>query len=264
MASRWAFEAYMVTQFKDNPYEREFYEADKKEAIAEYKRVFYIPALESRLAEVLHSPNQWRDTREDNPVKNNLDLLRTEINYEMALLGENKFPEVELLQVGKFDSVVYDKAASFLSVLKKYYTLRLSNAIKDREAKIAKLTSTPEKLEAFNNFRLRHANESVTRMVENSNEPSRIVEWHGELIQKVYPIYFNEHRPKNKFDFTTNFFSPDKHFLGKTFDTYYFNICMIWFMVLVMYIALYFDLLSKLVNSISTWQKYRRKKKLEF
>ena len=264
MASRWAFEAYMVTQFKDNPYEREFYEADKKEAIAEYKRVFYIPALELRLAKVLNSPNQWRDTREDSPVKKNLDLIRNEITHEVALLGNNKFPEVELLQVGKFDSAVYQKTAAFLSVLKKYYTLRLSNAVKDREDKVARLTNTPEKLEAFNSFRMNYANESVTRMVENSNDPSKIVEWRGELIQKVYPIYFNEHRPKNRFDFTTNFFSPDKHFLGRTFDTYYFNIAMIWFMVLVMYVALYFDWLNKLVNSVSTWQKYRRKKKIEF
>jgi ABC-type multidrug transport system ATPase subunit len=263
MASRWAFEAYMVTQFKDNPFERQFYEDDKKEAIAEYKRVYYIPALESRLAKVLNSPNQWRDTREDNPVKKNLDLLRSEINHELELIGDNKFPEVELLQVGKFDSAVYQKTSQFLSVLKKYYNLRLSNAVKDREAKIGRMTNTPEKLAAFNAARLRYSNESVMRMVENSNDPSRIVEWRGQLVQKVYPIYFDEHRPSNQFDFTANFYSPNKHFMGRIFDTFYFNISMIWFMVIVLYVVLYFEGLSKLVNSVAMWQKYRRRKKME-
>ena len=43
MASRWAFEAFMVTQFKDNKFEKQFYEWDKTIANAEYKRIYYIP-----------------------------------------------------------------------------------------------------------------------------------------------------------------------------------------------------------------------------
>ncbi|MDH5397952.1 MAG: ATP-binding cassette domain-containing protein, partial [Cyclobacteriaceae bacterium] len=49
MASRWAFEAAMVSQFKDNPYERIFYKHDKTMAVADYKRIYYIPELETRL-----------------------------------------------------------------------------------------------------------------------------------------------------------------------------------------------------------------------
>ena len=43
MASRWAFEAFMVTQFKDNPFEKQFYDLEQKRAIAKYKKEFYIP-----------------------------------------------------------------------------------------------------------------------------------------------------------------------------------------------------------------------------
>ena len=31
MASRWAFEAYMVTQFKDNPFEKQFRPVKKED-----------------------------------------------------------------------------------------------------------------------------------------------------------------------------------------------------------------------------------------
>jgi ABC transport system ATP-binding/permease protein len=264
MASRWAFEACMVTQFKDNPFGKNFYEEDQKEAVAEYKRVYYIPALESRLAEVLSKRNQWNNRAETNPVGKKLDLLRNEINHELELLREIPLPEAEKLRVGQFDSTVYRKTAEFLRILKQYYNLRLSNAVKAREAKIASMTDTPEKLKEFNEAKLRYTNEAVTRMVENSNEPSRIVEWDGQLIQKIYPIYYDEHRPSNAFDFTAGFFSPVKHFLGKAFDTFYFNIVVIWCMVFILYVALYFDLLNKLVNSVAMWHKYRMKKKIEF
>jgi ABC transport system ATP-binding/permease protein len=264
MASRWAFEAYMVTQFKDNPFEKQFYQDDQKEAIAEYKKVYYIPALESRLAAVLSKPSQWRNGRENNPLKSTLDILHNEIKHELSLVGEDRFPQAELLKVGKFDSSVYKKTAQFLSLLREYYSLRLNNATKKKQAAIAAMTDTQEKLTAFHESRMRFTNESVTRMVENSNEASRIVEWKGQLVQKIYPIYINEHRPKHFFDFTSNFYSPNKYFMGKTHDTYRFNIGMIWFMVFSLSVMLYFDLLSKAVNSVATWQKYRKRKKIEF
>src|SRR6185295_7107701 len=49
MASRWAFEAEMVSQFKDNTFENKFYQNDKIIADADYKRIYFIPTLESKL-----------------------------------------------------------------------------------------------------------------------------------------------------------------------------------------------------------------------
>src|SRR5690606_7586427 len=50
MASRWAFEALMVRQFKDNAYGELFYPYDKAMANAEYKTVYWIPKIESELS----------------------------------------------------------------------------------------------------------------------------------------------------------------------------------------------------------------------
>ncbi|NJM93449.1 MAG: ABC transporter permease, partial [Cytophagales bacterium] len=54
MASRWAFEAAMVNQFKNNDYERDFYELDRAKAQAEYKQLYHLPYVESKLQEVYH------------------------------------------------------------------------------------------------------------------------------------------------------------------------------------------------------------------
>ncbi|MEQ8425177.1 MAG: ABC transporter permease, partial [Cyclobacteriaceae bacterium] len=194
MTSRWAFEAYMVTQFKDNPLESIFYETDKKEAISEYKRVYYIPSLESKLAFVLNHRSQWRDRSDRNPVKETLHLLQTELRHELADVGRENFPEIDNLVIGKFDSATYQGTVQFVKKLKAYYQLRGKNALVEHEALVASMTDTPEKLEAFNESIMKYRNERVTQMVENSDDPVRILEWDGQFIQKIYPIYFDDHR----------------------------------------------------------------------
>jgi len=44
-----AFEAAMVTQFKDNEFEKEFYTYDKVMAESDFKKIYLIPELESKL-----------------------------------------------------------------------------------------------------------------------------------------------------------------------------------------------------------------------
>lgn len=259
MASRWAFEAFMVTQFKDNPYQKQFYKLDQKAALAKYKNLYYIPKLRSHLALVINNQRRWRDKSESNPVKNSLDLLRSEIKQELSSVGENRFPYLEKLQIGKFDSVAYYKTDTFLIKLNKYYTIREHNATEAKDSIIRQLTNTPEKLELFDQSRMRFVNEAVNDWVTNSNDPMRIVEWKGELIQKLSPIYFDDHRPSNPLDFRANFYVPTKYFAGKKFDTLYFNISFIWFITILLYIALYFQLFKKLVNSLETYRKYRGK-----
>jgi len=259
MASRWAFEAYMVTQFRDNYMEKQFYEIDKQQAIAEYKKLYYIPTLASKLASVVNNRSQWRNRNENNPVAKSLELLQSELRHELEQFPDNKFPEIEKLAVGKFDSATYVKTNQFLNLLKEYYNVKLTKANRAREELIAGMTNTPEKLAEFNRMKERYENEAVTNLVENNVSAVRIVEWNGELLQKIYPIYSEDHRPANKLDFRAAFYSPTKQFLGVKFNTLYFNIAVIWCMTIVLYITLYFELLKKLVNSVEMWRKYSRK-----
>jgi ABC transport system ATP-binding/permease protein len=259
MASRWAFEAFMVTQYKDNPYEKQFYKLDQQTALAEYKKVYYIPALESKLNFVLSNRGKWRDRSESNPVKKSLDLLRSEIGFELRKIGEDKFPSLDKLQIGKFDSLTFHKTDTFLRTLKQYYTIRMGKATSEKESIIVSMTDTPEKMELYNKGRMQFENESVHNMVINSGDLNRIVEWRGRLVQKIYPIYFEDHRPANYLDFTSNFYVPTKPFAGRTFDTYYFNIAVIWFLCIVLYVSLYYQWLRKLVNGFERYRKYRRK-----
>ncbi len=262
MASRWAFEAFMVTQFKDNPFEKQFYDLEQKLAIAKYKRDFYIPRLETKLSIVLNNRDQWRNP-DNQEVAGALTLLRNEIGNELAGVGHGNLPEAEKLVIGKVDSAACKKTAEFLTVLKRFYNLRRSNAESELEKRIIQMTDTQEKMAAYNAMKLSYKNDAVTRWVERTDDPKRILEWDGELVQKVYPIYCEEHRPKHRLDFTANFFIPTKHFLGETFDTLYFNVAAIWVMGLILYATLYYEVLKKIVHAFETRRKYSWGRKVQ-
>ncbi len=154
MASRWAFEAYMVTQFKDNPLEKQFYELDQKHAMAEYKRGYYLPTLESKLSDVINHPEAWRNPREGNKTKANLDLLRNELTHESEIVGK-EMPEINRLEVGKFDSTAYLKANQFLKTLKEFYAIRSHNAQASKEKLLAQLTDDDEKKVAIEKLKIK-------------------------------------------------------------------------------------------------------------
>jgi ABC-type multidrug transport system ATPase subunit len=258
MASRWAFEAYMVTQFRDNPFEKKFYDLDKTMAQSEYKRVYFIPALESRLAYCLNNRSAWRNPRDQNMV-GNLNLLQNEIRYELAGVGQDRLPEIDRLAIGKFDSTVYRKTTAFLTVLKQFYANRMNRAAAAKEKLIDSLTATPQLRSEYEAQKEQYVNGAVTDAVKNTTSAERIVEYDGNLIQKIYPIYRDDHRPANALDFSANLYQPTKQFAGINFDTLFFNIAVIWSMTAVLFITLYFDALKRLIKVLEGNRKYKRR-----
>lgn len=246
MASRWAFEAFMVTQFKDNPFEKQFYELDKTIAESDYKRVFYIPKLESHLSLCLNSRPNWLNQQYE-PLVNSLTLLRNEIGYELEGVGKENFPDVDKLTIGKFDSTVYDNSMKFLNTLKNFYLIKQNKAMREKENKISVLTNSLEKLSLYNSHRDMFENKAVASQVKNTTTPNKIVEYDGRLYQKMYSIYFDDHKPSHFLDFSGNLYQPKKYFAGRLYDTLYFNLTVIWAMTLFLFVALYFDLLKKFI-----------------
>jgi ABC transport system ATP-binding/permease protein len=257
MASRWAFEAFMVTQFKDNKFEKQFYPYDQTIAQAEYKRVYLIPELESKLAYCLNNRVNWRNEDHEG-MGYALSLLHTEIAEELRYVGEENFPDLENLARGKFDSTTYQNSMKFLSTLKQYYLIRLNKAQRERETLIESLTNTSEKQHKFEKMRLTYQNRAVEEAVKNVATPNRIVEYDGRLFQKIYPIYMDEHKPRYYLDFSANLFQPTKHFAGRIFDSFYFNLVVIWVMTLTLFITLYLDILKRFVQLFEK-RKFKRR-----
>ena len=254
MASRWAFEAAMVTHYKDNEFEKDFYELDKKMGQASYKKQYYLPALETKLDYVANFRNKQNEKEYANAFK----LLRHEIGNELRLVGKERFPEVDNLTPEQFDSTLFRKTRIFLATMRNVYNNRFNSANEEKNAIIRAMTDTPEKMEAFLEKQHRYHNEAIADIVTGKTRLSRILEDNNMLIQQSNLIY-QDPLPATWLDFRQQFYTPSKHFLGSIFDTLYFNIAVIWFFAVVFTLTLYFDVLRIIITRLENFKKYRRK-----
>lgn len=248
MASRWAFEASMVAQYKDNEFEKMFYFDDKVMADADYKKIYLIPALETRL-DFVNLNIKSQDASIQREVINDLALLKHELTEEIDFVGKKDFAHLNDFTIDRYDSSVYEEAAYFLGALKKFYVNRYNKADEEKDKKINELTNTPEKEKAFEEYRNHYQNEAITELVKNTVEQNRIIEKNGKLIQKIFPIY-KDPDPEHLVDFDAQFYMPAKHFLNQNIDTFYFNLGVIWSMTFLLAITLYFDILRKIVDGL--------------
>ncbi len=250
MASRWAFEAGMVAQFKDNKFEKEFYKYDKTMSEADYKKIYYLPELESKLAFVnLNYKSSEQEIKKI--VSSNLNLIKKELGDELKDLGNNETNGISKLDLLNFDSLTNKEVNQTIETLKKYYVNKYNKADKEKEKKINRMTSSATKEKEFEDFRLSYQNEAISELVKNTQETNRIIEKDGKLIQKIYPIY-KDPDPDHMVDFDAQFYMPSKHFLNNNIDTLYFNLGVIWSMVLFLSLTLYFEILRKIIDGLGS------------
>lgn len=247
MASRWAFEAAMVTQFKDNAFERDFYRYEKAMADADYKKVYFIPEINSRLQYALNNYAST-DSVVREKVSSDLLLIHNELKEELEITNQS-LQLLDRLTMPRFDSTTFNEVSTFLDRLKTFYVKRYNAADQQKEKIIFNRTNTPELEAQFTALRERYHNEAINELVKNTSETHRIIEKDGKLIQKIYPIYKSPD-PTHAIDFNAQFYMPKKHFLSKNIDTLIFNTGVIWSMCLVLAIALYFDVLRRIIDGI--------------
>lgn len=235
MASRWAYEALAVAQFRDNSYNRPLYELNRRASQSEYKSIYYIPELEKIANEALEGNEQ------------SLALLRNEISKELQIVGAKQF-DLNRLQPGQYDQAVVADLQTFLEALRKFYNKRRNKASDEKEAYLSSASDTEEKKAAFIQLRNAYENDRISYMLKNTSVEQRVVRNGDHLVQKIYPIYARKDHPKHPFDFRANFYYPEKYFLGAQVPTKTFNLLVIWSMTLVLFLTLYFDVLRKLIT----------------
>ena len=173
--------------------------------------------------------------------------LRNEIGLQMSMHHQDKTKLTESLFRERFDKSTYLDAREFLQTLKRLHVARQTDARKSKESLTRQLTSSPKKAAIYHYMKDAYTNDKLTSLVYDNMDKTRILEHSGRLIQKIYPIY-TVPDPAHIFDFHAIFYAPQKHFLGYHIETLYFNICMIWFMIVVLVVTLYYDLLRKIVT----------------
>ncbi len=243
ITARWAYEALAVYQYTENKYEKQFYQFDKAMSISDFKKNYWIRTINNKVAFI--ERNFDNEERLDE-LKQNLELLRNEIKKELDSESGRivKFNNYNKLYYNKIDKETIQSLKNYLDVLNKYYIKLYNKANGLKDNLISGLQKTAEDREDFMDIKRKYYNENLADLMKNSNEINRIIEYKGELFQKIDPVFLD---PQNKF-IKAHFYAPRKQFLGHYYSTFWVNIIVIWVMTLMFYFVLKFRLLRKALD----------------
>ncbi|MEM7298823.1 MAG: ABC transporter permease, partial [Bacteroidota bacterium] len=242
MASRWAYEALAVTQFRDNPFAQDHYELERQVAQNTYKSVYYAKYLQEHLDYCYKNP--------DNPsVERELVLIQNEIRKQLKTFGKDKLPSVDQLTKEGFNKSVYKETSDFISAIQAVYNNRRKKAKDELDQLIVDRTDTEEEDREYMYLKSHFVNERINYLLKNISTKRRVIKSGDELVQKIYPVFAKDESPAHALDFRTNFYYPEKHFAGSYIDTKVFNVLVIWSMTIFLFIAVYFDWLRKIIGS---------------
>ena len=208
--SRWAFEALMVEQFRDNVYNRPYFPIEKEKFLAQYY-------------ENVHSP-EVRSLAEQIAVKDDPDKRKT-VENELAVLSRAAriAPRTEnesyLAYLDKVDAALHERAHNFTAYLDQIQQER------GREEGAEQLTK----------MKKAHHNTAIEDLVMGTGGRHLYKEANHRIYPVIGQIYVE---PDNRFG-RAAFYSHEKNWAGYHISTYKFNLLVIGFFALLAIIAIF-------------------------
>jgi hypothetical protein len=273
MPTRWTYEALMVSQFKDNKYckveytrtqEKEtYYLLQKKISEADFNKVHRIPelrkALETSLFEYRSNPKN-NDNRDElllnkkNRQFSKLQLLMNEMTSLPEVFGVPEFRYISYLTPYEFNPGIADSVEAYLNKLDETFS-KISNSASDIKDRFYNYDNNKEKLDQL---RDNYFNYKLDEIVTKYYERKKLLIYKNRIVQNIEPVYLDPIK-RGFLGFRTHFYAPSKYIFGIKADTYTFNIILVLLSTIVLYMALYYELLAKLVRF---FEKFRIRKKL--
>lgn len=244
MASRWAFEALAVNQFKENKYERNFYKYHKSISIAQYKNNYWKQKIENKFVKI---ENEQKAGKSLQDLAVDIKLIRDELEKESRISKKVPCTILDKINPESYNADVVSEIKKHLGKLKEYY-INVENIARSKEDQLAlRMQKTEQERKDFIKMKEDYENISLSNLVKNANDITGEVclEKDGRLIQQKDPVFLD---PTDSDLGRAHFFAPRKKFFGALIPTFWFNIGVIWFMSITLMVTLYFDVFKKVLD----------------
>jgi ABC transport system ATP-binding/permease protein len=242
MPTKWSYEALMVHQFKDNRFEKNFYTVEKKINNSDFKQSYFLPELSDILAEC---EQDLRLNRKITETSDKLEVLKNEISNERKAFEGLASIQPADLEPQNFNLEIAATVKAYISELNLFYLEVFTAANREKSNMINYLMVNKKDL--YYSWLDTYYNESVSDAVRKIFERKKIVIYNHRLIQKIDPVFLDP-QPVSALEFRTHFFAPRKHIFGTYFDTYWFNMAVIWVLTGILYVTLFYDVLRKTIH----------------
>jgi len=255
MFSRWAYEAIAVEQFKNNEYEKNLFEIDKLKSYDVYLSTYHMSELEnvvSRCIQLIGDTAHYQD------YVDNLKILKNETEFLNYRNPELHFEHTDKFVPELFDEFTGNFVLLFLRAQKEYYIDEASDFSAYRQTLLEKMEDSLGK-DGLEELRVNYYNEKLAEIVLARTSLKKI--YHAtdrhRLIQKKDPIFME---PISDFG-RAHFYAPVKIINNHRFNTFHFNMSVLWITTALLYVLLLCDGLNKLLQLFPEFS-FRRKKSL--
>ncbi len=242
MVSRWSYEALAVTQFRDNPYQKQFFDLDAEISEATWVNAFLLPRLEQLAGDLAADPGQpeWK-----------LGVL----NHELE-----KFNSQPLVPAYKGnlpiarDQLSLPALESYFAEIRDMYAGIQRQANREKEALFNRLIEETGSREEFLAYRNRYVNQALSDMVTRRNQIEKIHIDNNSILREFEPVY---QLPESRSG-RAHFFAAYKRIGPWLIDTFWFNNAVLWAFVLILSLTLYYNLLGKLILQLESLSRQYR------
>ncbi|MBW6500379.1 MAG: ATP-binding cassette domain-containing protein [Bacteroidales bacterium] len=241
MTARWSFEALAVEQFKNNRYQKNFFEHDMEASQNYYYASFMIDVLKKDLRECLKPDADLKEAEvKCRRLKNYIEMLSESAGYET--------PEFIVSRLNKddLDPETARQVESYLDLLARDFRA-LSRSASERKDQVSASIEREIGREGMIALRDNYYNERLADILLNNEVIDKTLETPEVIIQKYEPAFM---KPTSGYG-RAHYYAPYKKIGNLKIDTYLFNLTVIWIVTLILYVALYYNLLRKLVTGFS-------------
>ncbi|MCD4793178.1 MAG: ATP-binding cassette domain-containing protein [Bacteroidales bacterium] len=240
MTSRWAYEALAVAQFKNNKYEKYYFEVESEKSRNNYKVSYLIPELEKYSNRI---SDNFNNNVNDNQALRYVSILKNEIS-KLNKQTDIKFDTRYYLNPNRFNNEGKEKLQDYFNELSKYYRAEQYKLNLKYDSVSHYLTDKYGSTESVYQLKIKNHNKQLEEILKNKGEFDAIKEEGEDLVQIIDPIF----KIPESVNGRAHFYSPVKKIGNKTFDTVWFNIIFIWFTSLIIYLTLIFSLFRKFMD----------------
>ena len=267
IASKWAFEALCVNQYKNNRYEKLYYKINKNKSICEYKTSYHLPKLITKNEYCLQHAKSTDESvvklkRKyiallNNEIPKSIDafkkLIKDYPSHRNRLLSSLPKKEFTPIDPDNFKGKAPFEMSAMLNKLKKGFS-KVFNIEDKRKEQVTKNIIKKHGQQFLIDLKKNYHNEELKKLVCNTNDENRIIEANGEYIQKIHPVYLDPYiyTRTNPLDTRAHLFAPRKQFFGYFIGTETFNVLVLWFMTICLWLTLYFDLFRQFLNKMES------------
>ena len=253
MPTRWAYEAITVEQFKKNKFEKHFFDDEQIISNSDYRTAFLIPQLENKLEQCMMRKESGTDSL---LLMHDLEIIANEIKYLVKSGSTPPFIYIQSINYLDFNEVIAENIFGYLYINKQSFIEEGKQASERKDSIYNSLIHKMGNNE-FNKYKQKYYNKKLADLVLNRNEINKIYQSENRLIQKKDPVFMF---PTSVYG-NAHFYSPVKIIKGFKIDTFWFNLFIMWFGILILYTCLYLDVLRVSIhffNKLNLKEKFSK------